>query len=182
MIWKAHFCNLSFAGQDYDTPRHPLFRRISRKSKLAICITPPTGCLRATLPWATKICCPSVRIIIDFCEEDLGVRVQLSTGSLNFWFWRIQKWTPLKKVKSWYRPVQGPLFGPSFWNFLATCLKNRSLESRLVSGRQEHYSAWFFDVAFSDVRDTFLRVVLELGTGSTRTKSVASRPCRARCI
>merc|ERR1711969_236605 len=32
----------------------------------------------------------------------------------------------------------------------------------------------------SDVRDTFLRVLLKLG--STRTQSVASRPCRARCI
>ena len=63
-----------------------------------------------------------VQKIIDFCEGDMeGASLLLSTHSLNFWFWRIQKWTPLKKVKSWYRPVQGPLFGPSFWNFLARC-------------------------------------------------------------
>ena len=64
---------------------------------------------------------PSIQKIIDFCEGDMeGASPLLSTGSLNFWFWRIQKWTPLKKFKSWYRPVQGPLFGPSFGTFLAT--------------------------------------------------------------
>ena len=26
-FWKVHFCNLSFARQDYDTPRHPSLRR-----------------------------------------------------------------------------------------------------------------------------------------------------------
>ena len=34
--------------------------------------------------WVTKICCSFVRIIINFCEEDMEDRhVLLSTGSLN---------------------------------------------------------------------------------------------------
>ena len=132
-----------------------------------------------------KIGCPCsffVRRIIDFCEGDMeGASPLLSTGSLNFWFWRIQKWTPLKKFKSWYRPVQGPLFGPSFWDFLATYWKTMLLIPARFYARWRTLSSWNFELTLWRAR----YVPQSSGTwkySSTRTKSVASRPCRARCI
>ena len=61
----------------------------------------------------------SVRKIIDFCRKDLrGARVLLSTETLTLWFSRFQNRIARNKVKEWYRPVQGPLFGPTFATFV----------------------------------------------------------------
>ena len=49
-----------------------------------------------------------------FLSKRIGgvARVLLSTGSLNFNFEESKSGSLVNEVKSWYQPVQGPLFGP----------------------------------------------------------------------
>ena len=124
-----------------------------------------------------------VREIIDFCEGyQKAASLLLSTGGLHDWFWRIQKWTALKCFKEWYRPVQGPFFDTALEAFLQDVCKTMTLQIRPDTAplgsfhrcgvilRRSSADAHCFR---SETCDTVLWV---------RTKSVASRPCRARCI
>ena len=125
---------------------------------------------------------PSVRKIIDFYEgEQKAASSLLSTGTLSSWFSRIQKWTALKKVNTWYQPVQGPVFGIRLELFLQDVHENN------VPPDQPWYgTSWqvLLELTWSGVgRQPESR---SFGSGDTllvvRTKSVASRPCRALSI
>ena len=113
------------------------------------------------------------RKIIDFCERYLeGVTGLLDLGSLSLGFWVIRKWIVVNVFNEWCWPVQGPFFDHQICVFYAKTEKMCSSRSALV----RHLLASF---ARTDVfwRCSICGYVLEL-----RTKSVASRPCRARCI
>ena len=133
-------------------------------------------------------CCTSnsdvrpLRKIIDFCEgAQKAASLLLSTGSLSSWFSRIQKWTALKCFKSWYLSVQGPVFGTRLELFLQNVYENNVPPDLAWYG-----TSWqvFLGLTFSDVatRPAVAGVSWSGYVLVLRTKSVASRPCRARYI
>ena len=137
----------------------------------------------------------SVRIIIDFCEEDMeGDETLLPTGSLNYGFWRF--WKKLKKdlqklalaTVIWlFRDPDLDTVLTMFWvTFLKNIIFEISWYQGIESSRNQRIHRdviWRVRFVGSEMFDSPLEWVRERYRYSSNFEKVyASRPCLARCI